>query len=69
MKKMFLSSALAMVFLNAHAESNHCTLSDFDGDWVGFQAEIRTFTGTTPHTGACTFTVSDGTIDDPKKIS
>ena len=71
MKKIFLSSALAMVFLNAHAESNHCKLSDFNGDWVGFQAEILTIPGTPPnipptypHTGACTFTVSDGTIDD-----
>ena len=71
MKKIFLCSALAMVFLNAHAESNHCKLSDFNGDWVGFQAEILTIPGTPPsipptypHTGACTFTVSDGTIDD-----
>jgi len=71
MKRIFLSSALAVVFLNGHAESNHCKVSDFNGDWVGFQADVVTIPptpptnpGTNPHTGACMFTVSDGMITD-----
>jgi hypothetical protein len=69
MTKIFFCSALAIVFLNAHAESNRCKVSDFNGDWVGFQANLVTIPpipptnpGTNPHTGACKFTISHGTI-------
>jgi hypothetical protein len=62
MKKIFFSSALAIVFLNAQAGPNYCKVSDFNGNWVGFQGNLITIPGTNPHTGACTFTVSHGTI-------
>jgi hypothetical protein len=61
---MFLISALAVVFVNGYAASNHCTVSDFNGEWVGFQANVVTIPGTNPHTGACMFTVSNGEITD-----
>ena len=66
MSRVLLISALTLVFMDATAgvndHSKGCKDSDIDGNWVGYQVQVRGTDGHTAHTGVCSFSVLNGEI-------
>ncbi len=66
MGRVFLISALALFCMDTHAGFNDhlrgCNDSDLNGNWVGYQVQVRGTGGHTTHTGVCSFSVFNGEI-------